>query len=237
MRRSIALIALIAACTAAQAQGIDKNLTLQLATHNMFRGSVLTDGLVFQPKLDLGLSSNTLVTARGSYDVNGSERFDDWALSIAQRFDAVLFSGTFGAVRYERDNGLPSTSELFVTAAMKWPMSMSFSLHKDVDVVDGLYLRATTAAGLPSISVGGVSASVTWKGWLGYSESKHAAAYYGHKGAGLADLGARISASFGVSNGTLAAWAQVSTLVDPDYKSANGDRSALTIGASFGMRF
>ena len=237
MRRPIALIALIAACTASQAQGIDKKLTLRLATHNMFRGSVLTDGLVFQPRLDLGLSSNTLVTVRGLYDVNGSERFDDWAVSFAQRFDAVLFSGTFGAVRYDRDNGLPDTSELFVSAAMKWPVSMSFSLHKDIDVVDGLYLRATTAAGLPNISVGGVSASVTWKGWLGYSDSRHAAVYYGHKGAGLADLGARISASFGVSNGTVAGWAQVSTLVDADYKSPNGDRSALTIGASFALRF
>ncbi|MCH7944584.1 MAG: hypothetical protein IIC73_01010 [Armatimonadetes bacterium] len=237
MRRSISLIALIAVCATGQAQGIDKNLTLQLASHNMFRGSILTDGTVFQPKLDLGLSSNTLLTTRGSYDVNGSERFDDWSFSLAQRFDAVLFSGTFGAILYERDNGLPDTSEVFVSAAMKWPMSMNFSLHKDIDVVNGLYVRATTAAGLPKISVGGVRASVTWKGWLGYSESKHAKVYYGHRGAGFADLGARITASFGVSSGTATAWAQVTTLVDPDYRSPNGDRSAFTVGASFAWRF
>ena len=237
MRRSIPLIALLAACAASSAQGVSKTLTLQLATQHVFRGSVFTDGLVFQPKIDLGLSSNTLLTARGSYDVNGAKRFDDVSLSLAQRFDAVLFSGTFGAIRYDRSNGMPDTSELFVSAAMKWPVSMMFSLHKDIDAVDGLYIRATTAAGLPNISVAGVSASVTWKGWLGYSESKHAAAYYGTTGAGFADLGARITGSFGVSTGTATAWAQVTTLVDPDYNSPNGDRSAFTIGASLSLRF
>ncbi len=236
IRRATLLTLLLLAGALSSAQGIEKTLNLQLASQNVFRGTVLTDGFVFQPSLDLGLAPGSHIMLSTSLDLEGSGGFDDTRIGFSQDFNAVAFSGSFGATRFQRDNGFPDTTEVFAIARLPL-FGPTIAVYKDIDVVQGLYVRAAKSGSLPTVGLFGAHASVGWRTWLGYSDDNHAAAYYGHDGAGFADLGGRITAEFGLATGTLTAWAQASTLVDPDYRSPNGDRSSVTFGVSLGLKF
>lgn len=213
-----------------------KDLNLGLATDNVFRGVVMTDGFVFQPTFDLSPREGTHFRFFGSFDMEGSGGLDDVRFSFVQDIDAVALSGWVGVTRFQRKNGFASTTEVFASATLPL-VGISIAAYKDIDVVQGLYVRATKNAPLPSFSFAGVSAGLKMQTWLAYSDKKHAGFYYRHSGAGIADLGGRLTASFGVSQGTVSAWVQATTFLDTDYRSPGGSRSAFTYGASFGMKF
>ena len=236
MRRTLSLLALIAVSALANSQGMKQDLKWEIATDNIFRGIEMTNGLVLQPSLDLMPKEGTHLYFWGSFDFTGGGGLDDIRFQFSQDVDAVAMSGTFGITRFQRDNGFPSTTEIFGKATMPL-VGITVVAYKDIDAVQGLYIRATKSAPMPNFSFAGVRGGLHWQSWLGYSEEKHALAYYGHKGAGFADLGGRMTASFGVSNGTVDVWAQFTTLVDPSYRSPGGSRTAVTLGASFGLKF
>lgn len=236
LNRSLSFVVLSLACPLLYAQDGEKSLNVQIATDNVFRGVVMTNNLVLQSSFALSPRDGTRFMFWSSFDMEGSGGLDDIRFSFEQDVNAVALTGKFGATRFQRKNGFASTTEVYGQATLPL-VGITVAAFKDIDVHEGLYFRATKNAPLPSFSLGGISAGLKMQSWLGYSDRKHAGFYYGHSGAGLADLGGRMTASFGVSNGTVSTWVQASTFLDADYNSPGGGRAAFTYGASFGMKF
>jgi hypothetical protein len=235
MKRSLALASACLAFGAAQAQTGSGELSLGLASQEIWRGAVINDGLTFIPKVDFSLGTGTHLTARGSIAMQ-SGGFDEWRFGIHHELDLVAATLAFGAMMYDREGG-GDTSEIWASAKMKWLLPFTFTVVRDIDLTDGMYFRVGAGSGLGlSTPLFGANASVTWEIWLGFADDDMAV-YYGSLDGGFADLGGKIVAEFGVSNATVRVWAKVATLVDPDFTTMTGDRTNFAVGASAGWRF
>ncbi len=235
MKRITVTVFVVCLVVGASAQGLSKETRLEVASANEWRGTVLTDGLVFQPQIEFGLPTGTQLRVWGSFDLE-NEGINEMQLFLRHNFALGLASATVGAIRYQREGGLPDTTELYGSVSTVLPMPLTFSVWQDIDQVDGLYARVGTGAKIPFIGVPGTKMDASWRAWLGYSDDEHAA-YYGAADAGLADLGGRVTVGFGVGKAWIAPWLQYTTLIDSDFSSANGHRSNVTIGVAFGTGF
>lgn len=235
MKRTLLLVSLFVLTSIASAQGLSKETRLELASANEWRGTVLTDGLVFQPQVDFSLPSGTQLRVWGSFDLE-DEGINELQLFLRHNFSVGLANATVGAIRYQREGSWSDTTELYGSFSTTIPMPFTVSIWKDIDAVDGFYARVGTGSNLPFISVPGTKMDASWRVWLGYSDDEHAA-YYGSVNGGVADLGGRVNFAFGVGKAWVAPWLQYTTLVDSDFDSANGHRSNVTYGVAFGMGF
>ncbi|HXH62399.1 MAG TPA: hypothetical protein VNI20_13710 [Fimbriimonadaceae bacterium] len=235
MKQAVLLAMVLGIPTLALPQAVQKDVKVEIASANEWRGSLATDGMVVRPQIAFKLPVGPTITGWASLDME-NRGGNEYRFTAEQGWNAVVSSGSFGITLYNRNDGRPDTTEIFATLRPFGPTGLKFAAYKDIDAVDGFYARVSTGG---SLGAGAMSAraKLSWDGWIGYSDSKFGAVYYRHNGSGPADLGGRVTMSFGLANGTLEAWAQATTLLNPDYLGMNGDRSTFTIGASFGWQF
>jgi hypothetical protein len=237
MKRTLALIAVLGAFGLVQAQG---NLTgefkLGVATQDIWRGTLVNDGMTVIPMLDLGFGTGTHLTARGSLGLEG-DGMDEWRFGAHHDLDLVAMTLSFGATLFDREGSGGDTTEVWAAARMKWLTPFTFMAAMDIDEIEGMYFRVSTGSGVgASVPILGANANVSWDIWLGYADDDYAV-YYGSAEGGFADLGGKVSANFALQEATLSVWAMVTTLVDPDFTTFTGDRTNYSIGASMGWRF
>jgi len=237
MKRTLALIAALGAFALTQAQGtLSGEFKLGLATQDIWRGTLVNDGMTFIPMIDLGFGTGTHITGRGAIVMDG-DGFDEWRFGIHHSLDLVAATVSFGAMMFEREGTGGDTTEIWASAKMKWLTPMSFMAAMDIDVVEGMYYRIGMDSGIGvSTPLMGMSANVGWEIWLCYADDDFAA-YYGAADAGLADAGGKLHATFAIDDATVTAWVKYVTLVDPDFTTFTGDRSNLAFGESVGWRF
>ena len=235
MKHLLLSLVVVALCTNVFAQGLSKETRLELASANEWRGTVLTDGLVFQPQVDFTFPTGTQFRVWGSFDLE-NQGINELQLFLRHNLSAGLASTSVGVIRYQREGALADTTELFGSVSFVIPMPLTFSVWKDFDQVNGLYARLGTGAKLPLVGVPGTKMDASWRAWVGYSDDAHAA-YYGAANSGIADLGGRVTVGFGVGKAWVAPWIQYATLIDTDFSSANGHRSNVTYGVAFGTGF
>lgn len=233
MKRILVTLSLVSCVALANAQG-SGTLTLGASSQEIWRGTLLNDGLTFVPKFDYAFGTGTHVTVRGALVMDG-DGIDEWRFGIHHSLDLVAATLTFGATFYDREVNAGDTSEVWASARMKWLVPFDFLVAHDIDKVDGTYVRASTGASLGAGAMG-ANVDVAWKLWLGWADDNYAA-NYGATSAGLADAGGSLSASFSLQEATVTAWAKWVTLVDDNFTTFTGDRSNFAIGASVGWRF
>jgi hypothetical protein len=233
MKRFALICLLVSGFGLAQAQGSGE-FSLGVATQDIWRGALVNDDLTFIPMADFSLGTGTHLTARGSLRMQG-HGVDEWRWGIRQDLDLVAATLSFGATLYDRDADGADTTEVWASAKMKWLLPFTFFVARDVDLTDGMYVRASTGSSLGAGALG-ANVEVGWDLWLGWADDKFAATY-GSGDAGFADLGGRLTARFAIDQASVSVWAQATTLVDPDFHDFMGDRSNFELGASVGWRF
>jgi hypothetical protein len=235
MKRFALLLCLASSVPLARAQGSGE-FSLGLASQDIWRGTQVNDGLTFIPKMDFSLGTGTHLTVRGSIAMEG-DGMDEWRYGIHHTIDLIAASVTFGATFFDREVTAGDTSEIWASAKMKWVLPFTFMAARDIDEVEGTYFRVSTGAdigvGIPVVNAG---TSLAWEAWIGYADDDYAI-YWGATEAGLADAGAKLTATFTLQQATVRAFVKYVTLVDDDFTTFTGDRSNIAVGASVGWRF
>jgi hypothetical protein len=235
MKRTLALAVAAVAFGSAHAQGTSGEFKLGFATQDIWRGTLVNNGLTFIPMVDVGFGTGTHLTARGSVVMDG-DGFDEWRFGLHHDLDLVAATVSFGAMMYEREGG-GDTTEIWASAKMKWLTPFTFTVVRDIDLVEGTYFRVGTGSGIGAgVPLFGANANVSWDIWLGYADGDFAG-YYGSADAGFADAGGKIAATFSLQEMSVTVWGKVTTLVDPDFTTFTGDRTNFAVGASAGWKF
>ena len=191
------LISVAALLTGSLRAEVDSTLTADLAissfpgrleasgeasflNHYVWRGIRVTDGAVMQPSLSLGLGDFSF-NAWGNLDmddVNGSKgRINEVDYTLDYSFQLKNLGLSLGLIEYTFPNtAVKSTTELYWSISADKIFSPSFSVYKDIDESDGLYLSLGFGHG---VALEWISSRLEFYGALGWGSSGNNSFYYG----------------------------------------------------------
>ena len=150
----VAVFTLAMAPIAAKAEGAagKASFSAALASRYVWRGQILSEGLVLQPTVGItlgGFGANLW----SNVDLDNNEEDDDGIvmnetdLTLNYTLPVGPVSLTGGFIHYDFDGG--DTQELYLTGALATLLNPSLSLYYDFDEGDGLFAILAASHGFP----------------------------------------------------------------------------------------
>lgn len=218
---------------------IEAGAGLDIVSHYIWRGQLLTDDPVMQPYVEFGAHGFTL-NAWGSVDMtdineDGGEDFRfqeiDYTLSYAMSpADALDLEG--GLIYYDfPGTGLAETAEEYLSAALpKLPLSPHATVYYDFDEVQGIYANFGCGHTVPLAD----KVDLNLEAGLGWGDEDYNNAYFGSTDSGLNDLALTATLDYEFSQRvSVAAYVTYSELLDSDIEEAVADSDILSGGIGF----
>lgn len=203
---------------------------IALLSKYVWRGIVLTDGLVLQPSASFAIGGLEL-GVWGNVDQNDlgerSGRLSEVDYTAGFTYGAGPLALTLGALHYSYpDGGRAATTEACLSVGVGVLLSPALHVHRDIDVADGTYATFGVEHAVP---IGG--AGLTLAATVGWGDDAHNAFYYGVAGEKLADATIVLSSSIGLTPiVSLTPMVGYSTLLASEIRDAAPDPDSFVVG-------
>ena len=158
----------------------------------VWRGQNLNDDPVFQPGVSMTMGGLTagVWASQDTTTINGQNgEFTEWDYSLDYSGDVPIIEGvgySLGVINYHFPSVVGDTTEVYWGLNFDMPLSPSFTLYHDIDVIDGTYAEFGLGHSIEKIAELGpetpvgmdIGASVGWgsasynKGYWSTDESK-----------------------------------------------------------------
>lgn len=188
----------------------------------IWRGQNLNDDPVFQPgvSMTIGGLTGAVWASQDTTTINGQNgEFTEWDYSLDYSGDVPIIEGvgySLGVINYHFPSVVGDTTEVYWGLNFDLPLSPSFTLYHDIDVIDGTYAEFGLGHSIekiaelgPEIPIGmDIGASLGWgsasynKGYWSTDESK------------LNDLALSVSFPFEIGGWTVSPSLNYVTLLD-----------------------
>lgn len=214
---------------AEESSGIDFEITADFYSKYIWRGQNLNDDYAFQPGISASFAGLT-AGIWGSLDMtdfggNSGEFTEvDYYLDYSGDVPGVEGVGfSVGVINYHFPSVVGDTTELYWGFAFDLPLSPSFTVYHDIDVIDGTY--ASFAIGHEFGTVvelaEGVPVGMDFTATLGLGDKDYNVGYWGTTDSGLNDLAVSLSFPFEVCGFSVSPSLNYVTLVDGGIRAAD----------------
>ncbi|MFW6119155.1 MAG: hypothetical protein ACOC7S_02350 [Planctomycetota bacterium] len=240
------LIFAMPAALASAAQQSDWSLTLD-ATYNskyIWRGINVVDDHVFQPSVTLGykgLSANVWGN-RDLTSINGNAgNFTEIDYTLDYSWSCGDAGFSVGAIYYDfPHSGGPSTTELYGSVGMDWPLAPTLAVYYDVDEADGAYLNLGVGHTFADVWTPSqdVAVSIDLGASVGFATSNYNRFYFGEDKSAFTDLLFSLGAPFAIGDRwTITPTVNFSQLLDDDIRDSTSDDTNVWGGVSLAYSF
>lgn len=199
-------------------------VTVDLASNYVWRGQVLSDGVVFQPGIggsyagfSLGFWGNmALGSGEDKRDLNEVDT------TLAYGFDAGKVDLEFGFIHYNFPHTeVRGTTEAYASVGINdLPVTLGFAFYYDIDEADGAYVSASVGRSLYEGDKVAVEAGLS----AGWATSGYNNYYFGVEESAFNDANLYVSSNYSLGKGLgLGLSAQYTWLPDSEIEAAAGE--------------
>ncbi len=223
---------------------VEAEVLTQVRSGYAWRGQTISDGPVFQPSASISFGGFALdmwgnMNLDSSNDFggmgSGRGRFTEWDTTLSYSTQLGNNSLNIGISHFDYPNtGYASTTEIFAKATGAGAVSPFLELNRDIDEIEGTYLKIGAEKSWDLAN----GATVTGSVGVGFADRGYNNGYFGVDRPAFNDL--EFNANYSIplsSSSALTFSANYQTLLDSDVR-ANVDRpSNASIGIGFSKSF